>query len=676
MSVTAARPGPLFRLALVAVAVGAAALVLHAGNASAQARNPFSVGISEGGGYYTGFAGWLLAKQAEFERLLSTAVRAVRTDRSAMWTLTGLSFAYGVFHAAGPGHGKAVVSSYLLANERALRRGLVISLFAALLQGTVAIVLIGILALVLHATSPVMRDTASLVEKASFAGITVLGLWLVWRKGRAFFSAWASPVRQAASFAAIGLRSAKPANPTGRRVHTADCGHLHMPDPRRLGGDFSWKSAAMTVVAAGVRPCSGAILVLVFALAQGLFLAGVGATFAMSLGTAVTTASLAALAVLAKDVALRADPPGEPARAAGGPRRRIRGGLPGAVFRRRPAASASPPPTFELRRGSKARRPAVGTRIVRRFDMALGMAHEGAGMAENIGSGRPQNGHMAGIFERTHERGVEPLLEREARRRLAPIAAEEKTRRRDGLGEAHAERVAGKDLGLELRLAVAAHRAHRHHASVVESDERRIERVRRPPAGLERVDRLVVEREGRAAVLHEDAGARQDAARAIFPIDRLDIGNREPARVDGAHPHRIALARRRRQGGGAVHANRRRFPRQRRRREKGADVVAQAIEVGADIVADGEGTLGRFDQRVDMREAAVAADAEPLENAEDDERGEALRRRRRVVMQCARRAAAPAVRAGRRDSLARSARVTGAPIRSRSAAISRPTSPR
>jgi nickel/cobalt exporter len=88
-------------------------------------------------------------------------------------------------------------------------------------------------------------------------------------------------------------------------VPTDDCCQFHMPDPRRLGADFSWKSAAMTVFAAGLRPCSGAILVLVFALAQGLFLAGVGATFAMSLGTALTTASLAACAVLAKDVALR-----------------------------------------------------------------------------------------------------------------------------------------------------------------------------------------------------------------------------------------------------------------------------------------------------------------------------------------------------------------------------------
>ena len=61
----------------------------------------------------------------------------------------------------------------------------------------------------------------------------------------------------------------------------------------------------MTVVAAGLRPCSGAILVLVFALAQGIFAAGVAATLAMSLGTAITTSALACFAVLAGGLAVR-----------------------------------------------------------------------------------------------------------------------------------------------------------------------------------------------------------------------------------------------------------------------------------------------------------------------------------------------------------------------------------
>ena len=89
-------------------------------------------------------------------------------------------------------------------------------------------------------------------------------------------------------------------------VHDEHCGHFHAPSPDMLTDrNFSWKTAILTVFAAGARPCSGAILVLVFALAQGIFIAGVAATFAMSVGTAITTGALASIAVLAKGLAVR-----------------------------------------------------------------------------------------------------------------------------------------------------------------------------------------------------------------------------------------------------------------------------------------------------------------------------------------------------------------------------------
>jgi nickel/cobalt exporter len=76
-------------------------------------------GMSRGGGTaapsFGPVMGWILEKQAEFYRMLSGAIRAAKADGSAAWTLMGISFVYGVFHAAGPGHGKAVISSYLVA---------------------------------------------------------------------------------------------------------------------------------------------------------------------------------------------------------------------------------------------------------------------------------------------------------------------------------------------------------------------------------------------------------------------------------------------------------------------------------------------------------------------------------------------------------------------------------
>src|SRR5712691_7391256 len=101
--------------------------------------SPFGVGRTPPPPAADGVVGWVLAKQAEFYRGLSGLIRAAKADGSAVWGLFGLSFLYGVFHAAGPGHGKAVISSYLVANEETWRRGVVLSFASALLQALVAV---------------------------------------------------------------------------------------------------------------------------------------------------------------------------------------------------------------------------------------------------------------------------------------------------------------------------------------------------------------------------------------------------------------------------------------------------------------------------------------------------------------------------------------------------------
>lgn len=78
-----------------------------------------------------------------------------------------------------------------------------------------------------------------------------------------------------------------------------------MPLAKDLQGSLSLRQAAAVVLAVGIRPCTGAILVLIFALAQGMFWAGITATFAMALGTAITVSALAALAAGSRDTAIR-----------------------------------------------------------------------------------------------------------------------------------------------------------------------------------------------------------------------------------------------------------------------------------------------------------------------------------------------------------------------------------
>src|SRR5262249_59124067 len=100
-----------------------------------------------------GVLGWIFARQAEFYRQFSSLLRAAKADGSAAWSLFGLSFLYGIFHAAGPGHGKAVISSYIIANNETLTRGVVLSFASALLQALVAVAVVGLAAALLNPTA-------------------------------------------------------------------------------------------------------------------------------------------------------------------------------------------------------------------------------------------------------------------------------------------------------------------------------------------------------------------------------------------------------------------------------------------------------------------------------------------------------------------------------------------
>jgi nickel/cobalt exporter len=171
---------PLARCALLVLGILLLSIVVDA--ALAQ---PFGISRSPAAPEVGGFAGWILAKQAEFYRMLSGLIRASKADGSAACTLLGISFVYGIFHAAGPGHGKAVISSYLVANDETWRRGVVLSFASAFLQAFTAIAIVGIAAALLGATAKAMGNIVRIIEIVSYALIVLIGLRLFWVKGRA-----------------------------------------------------------------------------------------------------------------------------------------------------------------------------------------------------------------------------------------------------------------------------------------------------------------------------------------------------------------------------------------------------------------------------------------------------------------------------------------------------------
>lgn len=264
-----------------------------------------------------GLAGWILAKQAEFYRDMSQAVRRAKEDGTALWTLLLLSFLYGVFHAAGPGHGKAVISSYVVANEETWWRGVVLSFASAFLQAVVAVALVSVAVVIFKASNRTMCDTERLIEIASYALIALVGARLLWVKGRGFAHALFAldrPLRAVGAAVTPHDHKHHDRHHDHRHGHHHDhhhhdhasaWSHAHGPEPQDLAGPGGWKRGLSAVVAVGLRPCSGAILVLVFALAQGLYWAGVVSTFVMAFGTAITVAAIATVAVAAKSFALQ-----------------------------------------------------------------------------------------------------------------------------------------------------------------------------------------------------------------------------------------------------------------------------------------------------------------------------------------------------------------------------------
>src|SRR3954463_1780192 len=167
------------RAVLVLAAVAAALLFAGVLDAFAQ-TGPFGVGRTQPVPPPSdGIIGWIFAKQAEFYRQFSGLIRAGKSDGSALWTLMGVSFLYGVFHAAGPGHGKAVISSYLVANEETWKRGVILSFASAFLQASVAVVFVGIAAAFLNATAATMKSAVDWIEIVSYALIVLIGARLI-----------------------------------------------------------------------------------------------------------------------------------------------------------------------------------------------------------------------------------------------------------------------------------------------------------------------------------------------------------------------------------------------------------------------------------------------------------------------------------------------------------------
>jgi ABC-type nickel/cobalt efflux system permease component RcnA/ABC-type uncharacterized transport system substrate-binding protein len=294
----------------------------------ATGKSPFGIATPDGGsgmnvgGPFGPVFAWIAARQSEFYRTLTQNLGAIKENGGAVWLLFLVAFLYGVFHAAGPGHGKAVITSYILASGDSVRRGVAISFAAAFVQALSAVVIVGVATLIIGATAQQITGVTDWLEVASYGAITLLGVWLLWskifRRGHHH--------HHHHHHGGIGHdHDGHHHAGNGRRLQRRDLGAAAATGPQDLDALAATSKTAeplsspvcepatrnwfvrawSAILAVGIRPCSGAIIILVFALSQGLLAAGVAATFVMALGTGLTVAALAAIAVSAKGLAMR-----------------------------------------------------------------------------------------------------------------------------------------------------------------------------------------------------------------------------------------------------------------------------------------------------------------------------------------------------------------------------------
>ncbi|WP_249975924.1 nickel/cobalt transporter [Vreelandella olivaria] len=232
----------------------------------------------------------LLSWQRDLHRALTLAITELsREPTTATWlSLLGVSFAYGVFHAAGPGHGKAVLATYLASHGGATRRALGLSFAASLLQGVTAIAMVVVL---VHGLGWVTRQamgSVAWVEQASFMLVVLLGGWLCWRAVKQLRRAYAVKLSDASGHSHSHSHT---------HDHSHCCGGAHHIEPQQA---LDWRTALMTVGAIGMRPCTGAVLMVGAASLLGQFYVGVASVLAMSLGTGITVSALALTSVFAR----------------------------------------------------------------------------------------------------------------------------------------------------------------------------------------------------------------------------------------------------------------------------------------------------------------------------------------------------------------------------------------
>ncbi len=233
---------------------------------------------------------WQRTLNAELSSLLQSVENSPST---AGLSLLGFSFVYGVLHALGPGHGKMVITTWLATYPSKLKSGIALSLTGSLLQGIVAIILVTVVLSLLRLPAGQLHLSRFWMERGSCLLVGALGLLLCLR-----------------ALKKLRVLLQRPKFTDFRPYHhmhhaNCGCGNKHLPAPEQLQRGEGWRAKSVIVLLMGMRPCSGAIMLLLFSKVIGVFNWGIAAVMAMAAGTSLTISSLALLVHSCRQLAVR-----------------------------------------------------------------------------------------------------------------------------------------------------------------------------------------------------------------------------------------------------------------------------------------------------------------------------------------------------------------------------------
>ncbi|SET56582.1 nickel/cobalt transporter [Paracoccus homiensis] len=251
------------------------------------------------GGGLEAMQAWAADQQRQVQTLIAGAVRRLRAGEPGSGAaLIAVCFTYGVVHAVGPGHGKVLIGGYGIGTRVPVLRLSVLSVLASLAQAGVAVVLVWGGINLLNLTREALTDLAEQeLTDLSTVLIGLVGLWLMLR----------------------GLRQLLRQQAAHDHHHHHDencgCGHAHGPSPEQAMQTRSIRDAAALILGIAIRPCTGALFLLILTWRLDIFAMGVAGSFAMGLGTAAVTVAVAILSVWAREGGLSLLPePGAGAR--------------------------------------------------------------------------------------------------------------------------------------------------------------------------------------------------------------------------------------------------------------------------------------------------------------------------------------------------------------------------